>query len=67
MLIELKKDGPRYIVYGREGGSGTERLGFIAKDGKWWNAVDTTMEHSRDFATRERAIAWLQTLNGRIA
>jgi hypothetical protein len=67
MVVTLKKDGARYIVYSTDRAEAAERLGFVAKDGKWWNADDTTMEHSRDFATRERAVQWLQTVNGRIA
>jgi len=56
----MKRDGDRYVVYGREGGSGEERLGFVCRDGKWWNAVDTYMDQSRDFRTREAAVEWLK-------
>jgi len=62
MLITLKRDHDRYIVYGREGDTGEERIGFVRKDGNTWNAVDTTMEHSQDFRTRAEAIAWLEKL-----
>jgi len=47
MLITMKRDGDRYVVYGREGGSGEERL-------------DTYMDQSRDFRTREAAVEWLK-------
>lgn len=62
MLIRMQRDGDRYIVFGREGGSGEERIGFVRQDGKWWNAVDTFMDKSHDFPRRADAIDWLKKL-----
>jgi len=57
MKTTFRRDGERYIVFG-DG----ERIGFVRKDGKQWNAVDTYMDKSQNFTTRELAIAWLVEL-----
>lgn len=62
MFVRLERDYNRYVVYGRSAGAGEERIGFVARDGRGWNAVDTTMEHSRNFWTRADAVDWLERL-----
>lgn len=64
MLVTLVHDdrNNRYIVYGREGGTGEERIGFVKRYADGWNAVDTYMDKSKDFKTRKEAVEWLKSL-----
>jgi hypothetical protein len=66
-----KRDGDRYIVFTKFGDD-RERLGFVrvfnaatqpGRSLRSWNAVDTTMEHSQNFATRAEAVRWLEALS----
>lgn len=52
--IKFERDGARLVVK-RAG----ERIGFLRRHGKLWNAVTSDMERSVDRATREAAVEWL--------
>jgi hypothetical protein len=52
---KFQRDGERYIVM-----CGDDRVGFVRRvSSLCWNAIDTTMEKSRDFSTRQIAARWL--------
>jgi hypothetical protein len=53
-MPRFKRDGERYIVY-----LGDDRIGFARRHRTTWNAVDSTMSKTRDFASRDKAAAWL--------
>jgi hypothetical protein len=55
--LRYVRDGHRYIVM-----LGDDRAGFVAQTGdKMWNAVTTFMSKQRNFSTRAKAGAWLQS------
>jgi len=61
MLTRTRRDGDRYIVFAR-GADGEERIGFVRGSGRLWQAADTHMEQTADFATRDAAVAWLRQI-----
>ena len=60
--MRFKQDGERYIVF-----LGDDRIGFVKRDGKLWNAVDTFMEKSADRPSRDKAAIWLRRVFERAA